>query len=829
MSQPDQSRPPATTANRPGQPAIAYRSGTHAAFLQRMLAQLQAAPALAALTTRDRDDPTIALLDAWAVAADVITFYQERIANEGFLRTATERRSALELARFVGHELGPGLAASVYLAFTVEDAPGAPAEVLVPRATRVQSIPRPGQLPQTFETAAPLQARAAANAMRLRLREPQTIGPDSAMIAGLSAGLQPGDSLLIDGGPGKRRLVTVTTVTPEPLAGHTRVAWTPVLGSNDHSAVAPQAGLYVFRQRAALFGQSAPDLRLLSDQAVAQYFKPYVGPPNLAGEAQQKRQEHEGWPGSLAVDNKTARLDAHYPQIRPGGWAAFLASGKDGVITLLLRTIRGVTQSAEPDFFLNAQTTVLVFDEALGEALPIRDTLVLLQSEELELAEQPFAAELPAKTAERTQLAMAGPAVDLTPGQPLVVSGELVGGGGATGSEIVFLDSFSPEEGQHRLKLAQPGLQGRYLRATLTVNGNIGLATHGETVAGEVLGSGDGGQANQRFKLRRGPLTHLPAPTSEGAVSTLVVRVDGVRWREVPALNGLAPHDQVYTLRRDVSGDTYVIFGDGLNGARLPSGQENVVATYRVGLGPAGNVDAGALTLLQTRPMGIRAVTNPLPATGGVAPESLADARERVPRGVLTLGRIVSARDYEDFARGFAGVGQARATMLWTGQTRLIHITVADAQGQAVPDGSALYLALEQAIKGLGNPLQRFQIDTFTAVPFNVEARLWVDPRYDAEAVAAAAQAVLSDAFAGRRRDFGQGVTASEVIVVLQGVPGVVAVDLDKLQSPPPRDDDGGGDLIAQSARWDATNRTLLRAERLEIAAIHLITSKVRP
>ena len=54
---------------------------------------------LAALTTRAPDDPAIALLDAWATVADVLTFYQERIANEGFLRTATERRSVLELAR----------------------------------------------------------------------------------------------------------------------------------------------------------------------------------------------------------------------------------------------------------------------------------------------------------------------------------------------------------------------------------------------------------------------------------------------------------------------------------------------------------------------------------------------------------------------------------------------------------------------------------------------------------------------------------------------------------------------------------------------------------
>ena len=85
---------PMTTANRPGLPAFSYRVGTHATFLVTMKARLSSAlfPELADLKTRDPSDPAIALLDAWALVADVLTFYQERIANEGYLLTATERR-----------------------------------------------------------------------------------------------------------------------------------------------------------------------------------------------------------------------------------------------------------------------------------------------------------------------------------------------------------------------------------------------------------------------------------------------------------------------------------------------------------------------------------------------------------------------------------------------------------------------------------------------------------------------------------------------------------------------------------------------------------------
>ena len=63
---------------------------------------------------------------------DVLTFYGERIATESYLRTATERRSILELARLIGYELKPGVAASTLVAFTVEDPPVPVGEALAP-------------------------------------------------------------------------------------------------------------------------------------------------------------------------------------------------------------------------------------------------------------------------------------------------------------------------------------------------------------------------------------------------------------------------------------------------------------------------------------------------------------------------------------------------------------------------------------------------------------------------------------------------------------------------------------------------------------------------
>jgi len=190
--------PQPSVYNRPGLPVLTYRVGTHATFLRRMLARLSSQPVppddpkgarpLRALTTRANDDPAIALLDAWATVADVLTFYQERIANEGYLRTATERQSLLELARTIGYELNPGVAASAFLAFNVEEAPGAPGIATVPEGTKVQSVPGPGQLPQTFESSKEIVARAEWNALRPRLTRPQEL---ASFICSASASVSP--------------------------------------------------------------------------------------------------------------------------------------------------------------------------------------------------------------------------------------------------------------------------------------------------------------------------------------------------------------------------------------------------------------------------------------------------------------------------------------------------------------------------------------------------------------------------------------------------------------------------------------------------------------
>jgi hypothetical protein len=187
---------------------------------------------LSGLTTRAANDPSLALLDAWATVGHVLTFYQERIANEGYLRTATERRSILELARLVGYTLRPGVAATGYLAYTIDT--NFKDEVIIPAGARSQSVPGPDELPQSFETSEPLPARAAWNDLKPRLSQPQTensirygdtkVEGPRVYLKGTSTNLEPNDLLLIKFSEGAEPTpYRAIKIEPDPKADHTLV------------------------------------------------------------------------------------------------------------------------------------------------------------------------------------------------------------------------------------------------------------------------------------------------------------------------------------------------------------------------------------------------------------------------------------------------------------------------------------------------------------------------------------------------------------------------------------------------------------------------------
>ncbi len=87
---------PRRAENRPGLDRIAYRIGRYPEFREQMLRLIDSAPALAAWTHREPDDPGIALIESAAIVGDILAFYQELYANEAYLRSIAWRESVAE-------------------------------------------------------------------------------------------------------------------------------------------------------------------------------------------------------------------------------------------------------------------------------------------------------------------------------------------------------------------------------------------------------------------------------------------------------------------------------------------------------------------------------------------------------------------------------------------------------------------------------------------------------------------------------------------------------------------------------------------------------------
>ena len=354
-----------------------------------------------------------------------------------------------------------------------------------------------------------------------------------------------------------------------------------------------------------------------------------------------------------------------------------------------------------------------------------------------------------------------------------------------------------------------------FLRQGLQVLANVAGATHGETVQ-QVLGSGDGRTSFATFRPRRGPLTYVRDTSPDGARAELTVRVDGVAWTEVTSLDDAGPDDGVYVVHHeeDPAGVARVriVTGDGVHGARPPSGPENVTATYRVGIGADGAVDADHLTLLPRRPFGVRAVTNPAPTQDWAPPETIEEARLSAPLRVRTLDRAVSVADHEDLARGYAGVGPVRADLVWDGRAQRVLVSLLATAATTPSAGLVADLrATLEAARDPGCPL-----DVLAGEPnwFGVRVEVAHDPAYERETVLAAVQAALATTFGAAVRPFATPVTSSAALVVVRGVSGVAACTMPRLlpvaalPAPPlppvlPPDQQAREVLVALPGRWD--------------------------
>lgn len=281
------------------------------------------------------------------------------------------------------------------------------------------------------------------------------------------------------------------------------------------------------------------------------------------------------------------------------------------------------------------------------------------------------------------------------------------------------------------------------------------------------------------------------------ATAQVVLDADGSPWQARRDLLASSPQDTAFVVEIEADGSAWLRFGDGEFG-RHPAAGTLFEATLRLGNGSAGNLGAGIrpaesplfhLASVEAPP--VEAVWNPLPARGGVEPESIESVRQRAPSAIAgDIQRAVTPADYALLAqREDASVQRAAASLRWTGSWRTVFLTADRYGGADVDPGfeDALIARLEP-YRLAGHDLE---VDAPRYVPLELALTVCVKPDHQRSHVEAALRAQLGSRLLpdGRRGvfhpdqlSFGQTLYLSPVQAAALGVEGVDSIVVERFR-----------------------------------------------
>lgn len=654
-----------------------------------MLRDISTYTPLVGWRAREGDDLGIMLLEMWAYVLDILSFYDERIANESYLRTAVLRPSLRKLVGLIGYQARPALAASVVLAAIAD---GNRSVVLPPR-TGFRSDAFDSEPPQVFETEVEHVIHSLKNEWTLGEVRDKRVGGEF-LLDPATARISAGQLALLRW--------THRGATAQRPRRVVRISRIEALDGNAYLRVE---------------FDSPPDLNPAIGIDAVEVLSPSLSASlNLAK--------------NTGITRETIILDSVYPQI----------GEKDSIIVqrgneLHATTIVAVGREDVPVSAVNgAPPKVPATRITIAPALP---------SEAWPSAPERLRIHLDMVSAGRlTRIAKTHlDVIDfIPPGVPIEGLVEPIPESVAKPSELLLLDAMDSgvlaggavninEQGGGTVQLTAAPFQSA-LRTPVTVFGNLVRATRGESVVNEVLGSGDASQAFQSFTLGNKPLTYLNDPSApNGRRSTLEVRVNGIKWKEVASFFGAGPQDEVYITRQNDEQETIIAFGDGKTGAHLPTGVDNITATYRFGAG-AAKPPAGAIGQLAKPAEGLRRVVNPVAAGGGADSDQPKDIRRNAPNSALLLGRAVSVADFEALAREFGGVVNAHVEWAWdeTSQSAAVKVWF-------ISDGGKIAEELRAFLIGQADPNTPLVAEEAQAQPSELIIDLEIDPRFNTQIV----------------------------------------------------------------------------------------------
>jgi hypothetical protein len=731
-----------------------------AAFPEYRLAMLRAIPMHAPLSewrAREGDDLGLMVLEMWAYVLDTLGFYDERIANETYLRTATQRSSSRKLVGLIGYQPRPALAASVVLAAIADGQQ----PVTIPPRTGFRSDAFDGEAPQLFETETQTIIHPLKNQWRLGPVRDKTIG--TRILLDVRTARLTRDQLVLF-------VWTKTGSTAAPKAVVGRVQGTAAIEGRD--------GQTYIEVEVSPPPEFDADLTFDEVQVLSPSLTASVS-PFVPSTSENKETVIENVDGNTCLF-----LDAIYRPIKQGDLIVVRRRDAFLAVEVMKASIGSVVVPA-PSTIEAPVTRIDVFPQLEQawqdepDALTIHFNLIdggrLTRVAKTELNRPDFDPDgIPT---EGTLEPVPAPIPSELLLQDAHANGVHVGGS---------VDIDESGNGKVTLKADVPAFE-TVLRTPVTAFGNLVPATRGESVFNEVLGRGDASQSFQSFTLRKSPLTYINDPAApNGRRTTLEIRVNGITWKEVPSFFGTAPAAEVYIVRQNDAGQTVVTFGDGTTGSRLPTGIGNVSATYRFGAG-AAKPPAAAISQLAKPVAGLRRVLSPIAAGGGADADQPQDIRTNAPNSALLLGRAVSPQDFEALAREFGGVINANVEWTWdeTCQGAVVKVWF-------IADGGDIKKDLEAFLIGQADPNAPLVAEAAQAVFSELIIDLDVDPRFNSTTVIEHVKQALTDSAGGilalKNIPIGRAIFRSQIfdaVLAIEGALSVRAMTVNGKPAPP--------------------------------------------
>lgn len=825
---------PKPIANRPGLTRIDYRIGTYADLRAHLFDQLDKAPALAAWTHRGVDDPGIALLEGAAMVGDILTYYQSLYANEAYLRTAQWRESVIDLVRLLGYRLAPGVGGEGVFALALKNNAK---PVTVPQGfglkAQVGSDPKPAE----FETRESLVLYPHLSRFHLyRPRLPAVnigVGQRQLEIEAVKAAdgasltdvasikavkIKPGDRIMLVpdsrvfdtttaySAPHKAEIIVVDKV--ETVLDRTLITFKGALTENRGTTV----NAYPIKRSFRHFGHNAPAFATSfnnNSQAVTLTGTDYI---------------RATWIGGVAVPNfysglqtDELPLDQKVDDLAVGGklicqgFVRFVdMNGATTVPFTLVRQINAIRADTLVWGNLSGASTVVSADKPLIANPNLAFSAIDVRRVQFHEVNGPELVLRAASTAAGGAFPDSGVSVFGSYDDVVALAGRALllvhDDGRAQAVKVTSSAAAVPLTGKDKINpwiwninLDQPPAFPREdfdeAKPKVTVYGNVLAATQGKTIAQTPLGSGDARAVFQTFALPKAPLTYLldetqtPAQTPE-----LKVYVDGVLWRKVETFFSAKPDDHVYIVREDAGGNSFVQFGDGKNGGRLPSGKDNVAAVWRVGSGAYGALKPDTQPQATDKLPGLEKVYLPQPVTTGAPPESEDNARAAAPGRVQSLGRLVSLADFEAETLALPNVLKANAAWAAPDGVPLVQLTVLT-QSESEQDIDQVRGALSTYNRCRGPARFPIQVIRGLRQYLHINVLAGFDPSRREQDIKAAIKQALGMAggeadgieaerglFGLHRRRFGEGAHTSQIIASVQQVDGVVWVQLNAAQ-----------------------------------------------